>query len=47
MGYLFRTPDGSIGHPGDARLINELLEISEVDILMFDVAAVGSHLGRR
>jgi L-ascorbate metabolism protein UlaG (beta-lactamase superfamily) len=44
-GYLVRTPDGSIWHPGDTRLIPELEEIKGVDILFFDVAAVDSHLG--
>jgi L-ascorbate metabolism protein UlaG (beta-lactamase superfamily) len=44
-GYLIRTPDGSIWHPGDTRLIPELEEIKNVDILFFDVAAVDSHLG--
>lgn len=46
-GYLIRTPDGSIWHPGDTRLIPELEEIKNVDILFFDVAAVDSHLGPR
>lgn len=44
-GYLVRTPDGSIWHPGDTRLIDELLEIKNVDVLFFDVAAVNAHLG--
>jgi L-ascorbate metabolism protein UlaG (beta-lactamase superfamily) len=44
-GYLFRTPDGTIWHPGDTRLIDELLEIKGVDVLFFDVAAVEAHLG--
>jgi L-ascorbate metabolism protein UlaG (beta-lactamase superfamily) len=44
-GYLIKTPDGSIWHPGDTRLIPELEEIKNVDILFFDVAAVDSHLG--
>jgi len=44
-GYLVRTPDGSLWHPGDTRLIDELLEIKEVDVLFFDVAAVEAHLG--
>lgn len=44
-GYLIKTPDGSVWHPGDTRLIPELEEIKNVDILFFDVAAVDSHLG--
>ncbi len=44
-GYLIRTPDGNIWHPGDTRLIPELEEIKNVDVLFFDVAAVDSHLG--
>ena len=44
-GYLIKTPDGTIWHPGDSRLSPELEEIKNVDILFFDVAAVDSHLG--
>jgi len=44
-GYLIKTPDGSIWHPGDTRLIPELEEIKDVDIMFFDVADVDSHLG--
>lgn len=44
-GYLIQTPDGTIWHPGDTRLIDELLEVKNVDVLFFDVAAVESHLG--
>jgi len=44
-GYLIKTPDGTIWHPGDTRLIPELLRIKGVDVLFFDVAAVDSHLG--
>jgi L-ascorbate metabolism protein UlaG (beta-lactamase superfamily) len=44
-GYIVRTPDGSIWHPGDTRLIDELLAIRDVDVLFFDIAAVRSHLG--
>jgi len=44
-GYLIKTPDGSIWHPGDTRLIEPLLEIRDVDVLFFDVAAVDAHLG--
>jgi L-ascorbate metabolism protein UlaG (beta-lactamase superfamily) len=44
-GYVVKTPDGVIWHPGDTRLIPDLLEIQGVDILFFDVAAVDAHLG--
>ncbi len=44
-GFLIKTPDGTIWHPGDTRLIPEILEIQGVDVLFFDVAAVEAHLG--
>jgi L-ascorbate metabolism protein UlaG (beta-lactamase superfamily) len=44
-GYLVETPDGTIWHPGDTRLIDELLSVRGVDVLFFDVAAVDAHLG--
>ena len=44
-GFLVKTPDGTIWHPGDTRLMDELLAIEGVDVLFFDVAAVESHLG--
>lgn len=44
-GYLIKTIDGTIWHPGDTRLIDELLEVGDVDVLFFDVAAVDAHLG--
>jgi L-ascorbate metabolism protein UlaG (beta-lactamase superfamily) len=44
-GYLLNTPDGVIWHPGDTRLIDELLVFRGVDVLFFDVAAVEAHLG--
>jgi L-ascorbate metabolism protein UlaG (beta-lactamase superfamily) len=44
-GYLLKTPDGSIWHPGDTRLIDELLRYKDVDVMFFDVAALDSHLG--
>lgn len=44
-GYLVKTPDGTIWHPGDTRLIDDLLEVKGVDVLFFDVAAVDAHLG--
>jgi L-ascorbate metabolism protein UlaG (beta-lactamase superfamily) len=44
-GFLIRTPDGTIWHPGDTRLIDDLLTVKDVDVLFFDVAAVSTHLG--
>jgi L-ascorbate metabolism protein UlaG (beta-lactamase superfamily) len=44
-GFLVKTPDGTIWHPGDTWLIDELLEVRGVDVLFFDVAAANSHLG--
>lgn len=44
-GYVLKTPDGTLWHPGDTRLIDDLLGIKNVDVLFFDVAAVDSHLG--
>jgi L-ascorbate metabolism protein UlaG (beta-lactamase superfamily) len=44
-GFVVRTPDGSVWHPGDTRLIDELLAVRDVDVLFFDIAAVRSHLG--
>ena len=44
-GFLVKSPDGTIWHPGDTRLIDELLTIKDVDVLFFDVAAVEAHLG--
>ncbi|MHC4740050.1 MAG: MBL fold metallo-hydrolase, partial [Planctomycetota bacterium] len=38
-GYIVRTADGAIWHPGDTRLIDEHLEVKDVDVLFFDVAA--------
>ncbi|MCL5274609.1 MAG: MBL fold metallo-hydrolase [Chloroflexi bacterium] len=44
-GYLVKTADGVIWHPGDTRWIDELLSYNDVDLMFFDVAAVDSHLG--
>ena len=44
---MIKTPDGVIWHPGDTRLIPELEEIKDVDVLFFDVTTVAAlaHLG--
>lgn len=44
-GFLVKTSDGSIWHPGDTRLIDELLKVKGVDALFFDVAQCQAHLG--
>jgi L-ascorbate metabolism protein UlaG (beta-lactamase superfamily) len=44
-GYIIKNQDGAIWHPGDTRLIDELLSVKDIDVLFFDVAAVESHLG--
>lgn len=44
-GYLLRTADGTIWHPGDTSLIDELLEVKGVDVFFFDIFAVETHLG--
>lgn len=44
-GYVIRTPDGTVWHPGDSRLIDELLTVRDIDVLMFDVARARAHLG--
>ncbi len=44
-GFLLRTADGAVWHPGDTRLLDELLEVREVDVLFFDVAPARAHLG--
>ncbi len=44
-GYIVKTEDGAIWHPGDTRLFHELLKVKDVDVLFFDVAVCRSHLG--
>ena len=44
-GFVVESADGRIWHPGDTRLIDELLEIKDVDVIFFDVADVEAHLG--
>ncbi len=44
-GYVIKCQDGAIWHPGDTRLIDELLNVKDIDLLFFDVAAVELHLG--
>jgi len=44
-GFLVKTPDGTVWHPGDTRLLDEHLQVRGVDVLFFDVAVCRSHLG--
>jgi len=45
-GFVLRTPDGAIWHPGDTRMIWELLQFKDVDVLLWDSAyMVSTHLG--
>ena len=46
VGYIIRTPDGSIWHPGDTGLIPELLDFRNIDVLLWDASVdVPTHLG--
>ncbi|HET6487320.1 MAG TPA: MBL fold metallo-hydrolase [Spirochaetia bacterium] len=44
-GYLVQCADGTIWHPGDTRLIDDLYAVKGVDVFLFDVADVTTHLG--
>ena len=44
-GYLVQCADGVIWHPGDTRLIDDLYAVKGVDVFLFDVADVTTHLG--
>lgn len=44
-GFIVKTPDGTVWHPGDTRLLDEHLQVRGVDVLFFDVAVCRSHLG--
>ena len=44
-GFLIKTPDGTVWHPGDTVWIDDLEAYKDVDVLFFDVAAVPYHLG--
>ena len=44
-GFLVKTLDGTVWHPGDTRLLEELLAVKGVDVLFFDVAEARAHLG--
>ncbi len=44
-GYLVECADGVVWHPGDTRLIDDLYTVKGVDVFLFDVADVPTHLG--
>jgi L-ascorbate metabolism protein UlaG (beta-lactamase superfamily) len=44
-GFLLRTPDGSVWHTGDTRLLEEHLRMQGVDVLLLDVSRDAYHLG--
>jgi L-ascorbate metabolism protein UlaG (beta-lactamase superfamily) len=44
-GFLISTPDGSIWHTGDSRLLAEHMQMSEVDVLLLDVSDDPYHFG--
>jgi L-ascorbate metabolism protein UlaG (beta-lactamase superfamily) len=44
-GYLVKTQDGSIWHPGDTRLMAEHLRMAGVEVLLLDVSRNQYHLG--
>ena len=44
-GFLVRTPDGAIWHPGDTMLRDEHLGITGVDVLLLDISRDVFHLG--
>ncbi len=44
-GYVVTTPDGTIFHPGDTRLMEAHLRLQGVDVLLLDVSRNQYHLG--
>jgi L-ascorbate metabolism protein UlaG (beta-lactamase superfamily) len=44
-GYLIDTPDGRIWCPGDTRLLDEHVQLSDVEVLLLDVGRNEYHLG--
>jgi L-ascorbate metabolism protein UlaG (beta-lactamase superfamily) len=45
LGFLVRTPDGTIWHPGDTTLLDEHLAQTGVDVLLLDISRDVYHLG--
>jgi L-ascorbate metabolism protein UlaG (beta-lactamase superfamily) len=44
-GFFISTPDGSIWHTGDSRLLDEHMQMSGVDVLLLDVSNDPYHFG--
>ena len=44
-GFILQTPDGTIWHPGDTRLLEDHMSVKGVDVLFFDIAEARAHLG--
>jgi L-ascorbate metabolism protein UlaG (beta-lactamase superfamily) len=44
-GFLVRTPEGTIWHTGDTRLLDAHLRMRDVDVLLLDVSRESFHLG--
>jgi L-ascorbate metabolism protein UlaG (beta-lactamase superfamily) len=44
-GFLLRTPEGTIWHTGDTRLLDAHLQMRDVDVLLLDVSRERFHLG--
>jgi L-ascorbate metabolism protein UlaG (beta-lactamase superfamily) len=44
-GFLIRTPCGNFWDPGETRLLDALLEVKDVDAILFDVSDARAHLG--
>lgn len=45
LGYLLHTPDGTVWHTGDTRLMPEHLELEGAEVLLLDVSRNEYHLG--
>jgi L-ascorbate metabolism protein UlaG (beta-lactamase superfamily) len=46
-GYLIGTACGNFWDPGETRLLDELLDVKDVDVILFDVSDARAHLGPR
>jgi L-ascorbate metabolism protein UlaG (beta-lactamase superfamily) len=45
VGYVIDTPDGRIWCPGDTRLLDQHVQMSDVDVLLLEVGRNEYHLG--
>jgi L-ascorbate metabolism protein UlaG (beta-lactamase superfamily) len=46
-GFVASTPDGTIWHPGDSRLMAEHLEMRGIDVLLLNVSNCDYHFGTK